>query len=77
MTAGSADITLPDDETDAYVLHAGTRIEGGRLVSSGGRVLGIVGRGIDLDEARRRAYALLERIDFAGGFSRTDIGVPH
>ncbi|AQP43715.1 phosphoribosylamine--glycine ligase [Tessaracoccus flavus] len=70
-------ITLPDDETDAYVLHAGTRIEGGRLVSSGGRVLGIVGRGADLDEARRLAYALLERIDFAGGFSRTDIGVPH
>ena len=70
-------IILPEDEVDAYVLHAGTRLEGKDLVSSGGRVLGIVGRGGDVDQARANAYALLEKIDFPGGFSRTDIGIPH
>ena len=70
-------ITLPEDEPHAYVLQAGTRLDGDQLVSSGGRVLGIVGRGADVDEARERAYGLLGQIDFPGGFSRTDIGVPH
>ena len=70
-------IVLPDDEVDAYVLHAGTRLDGDTLVAAGGRVLGIVGRGADVDAARAKAYGLLERIDFADGFSRTDIGVPH
>ena len=70
-------ITLPVDEADAYTLHAGTRLEGEQLVSSGGRVLGIVGRGASVQQARERAYGLLSQVDFPGGFSRTDIGVPH
>ncbi|SHI93357.1 phosphoribosylamine--glycine ligase [Tessaracoccus bendigoensis DSM 12906] len=70
-------ITLPPDGEDAYVLQAGTRLDGDRLVSSGGRVLGIVGRGSDVDAARAAAYRLLAGIDFPGGFHRTDIGVPH
>nr|WP_255436282.1 phosphoribosylamine--glycine ligase [Tessaracoccus sp. MC1756] len=74
--AGGA-INLPDDETDAYVLHAGTRLDGDQLVAAGGRVLGVVGRGADVDEARANAYGLLGRIDYADGFNRTDIGIPH
>lgn len=70
-------IVLPDDEDDAYVLHAGTTLVDGQLTASGGRVLGTIGRGADLDQARERAYAHLARIDFADGFHRTDIGVPH
>lgn len=70
-------IVLPADEDDAYVLHAGTKIVDGELTASGGRVLGIVGRGADLEQARKRAYAHLARIDFADGFHRTDIGIPH
>ncbi len=70
-------ITLPADEADGYVLHAGTRLDGVQLVSSGGRVLGIVGRGPDVEAARAAAYRLLAGIDFPGGFHRTDIGVPH
>ena len=70
-------IVLPEDEDDAYVLHAGTRLEGGSLVSAGGRVLGTVGRGADVDDARERAYGLLSRVDYADGFHRTDIGIPH
>ncbi|HJE51452.1 MAG TPA: phosphoribosylamine--glycine ligase [Tessaracoccus flavescens] len=71
------EIVLPDDEVDAYALHAGTRLDGDNLVAAGGRVLGIVGRGSDVDEARANAYAFLEKVDFPDGFSRSDIGVPH
>lgn len=70
-------IELPADEADAYVLQAGTRLDGDQLVSSGGRVLGIVGRGADVEQARQRAYALLEGVVLEGGFHRTDIGIPH
>ncbi len=75
--ASGGDIVLPQDEADAYVLHAGTRLDGNRLVAAGGRVLGIVGRGSDVGQARQRAYALLARIDYPQGFHRTDIGLPH
>lgn len=61
-------------DDDAYVLHSGTRrtIEGG-LISSGGRVLSVVGRGVDLGQARARAYALAGQIHLAGSRYRTDI----
>ena len=68
---------LPDDEDDAYVLHAGTRLDGDLLVAAGGRVLGTVGRGADVEEARARAYGILSRVEYADGFHRSDIGVPH
>lgn len=70
-------IGLPTDTEDAYVLQAGTALDDGRLVASGGRVLGTVGRGADLEAARRAAYAHLEQIDFPDGFHRSDIGIPH
>lgn len=70
-------IVLPDDEADAYVLQAGTRLDGDRLVAAGGRVLGTVGRGADVEAARERAYSLLARVGYADGFHRTDIGIPH
>ena len=80
--AGGA-IGLPDDEDDAYVLHAGTRLDGDRLVAAGGRVLGTVGRGVDVGEARERAYALRasRAWHYADGFHRAAAqpirGVPH
>ncbi len=56
------------------VLHAGTAVDGdGRVVSSGGRVLSVVGTGPDLAAARARAYAGVELIDLPGGHHRTDI----
>lgn len=75
--ATGGEIRLPEDRDDAYVLQAGTRLDGDTLVAAGGRVLGIVGRGADLAAAREEAYGLLAEVDFAGGFHRTDIGVPH
>jgi phosphoribosylamine---glycine ligase len=57
----------------AYVLQAGTASRGGRLVSSGGRVLDVVGTGPDVPQARAAAYAAAARIQLRGGWYRTDI----
>jgi phosphoribosylamine--glycine ligase len=57
----------------AWVLHAGTRLDGEAVVSAGGRVLSVVGLGTDLDDARRRAYAALAQVRLAGSHHRTDI----
>jgi phosphoribosylamine--glycine ligase len=55
------------------VLHAGTRADGDAIVSSGGRVLSVVGRGATLAEARERAYAGVALIDLPGSHHRSDI----
>ncbi|MBI2872894.1 MAG: phosphoribosylamine--glycine ligase [Chloroflexi bacterium] len=57
----------------ALVFHAGTATSDGSVVTSGGRVLTVVGRGRDLADARQRAYAAAKRITFQGAFYRTDI----
>ena len=56
-----------------HVLHAGTALADGVLVSAGGRVLSVVGTGPDLAAARAAAYAGVSRIDLAGAQHRTDI----
>jgi len=58
----------------AKVFHAGTARDGERLVASGGRVLAVTARGASVPEARERAYAAVDRIDFPSGFCRRDIG---
>jgi phosphoribosylamine---glycine ligase len=57
----------------ASVLHAGTARRGGQIVSAGGRVLSVVGTGVDLAAARATAYQALDRITLDGGQYRTDI----
>jgi phosphoribosylamine---glycine ligase len=58
----------------AYVLQAGTALSAaGSLVSSGGRVLNVVGTGTDLADARTAAYAAAEKIRMHGGWYRRDI----
>ena len=57
----------------ALVLHAGTALHGGRLVTNGGRVLNVVGVGATVDEARTAAYDAASRIHFAGMQIRKDI----
>jgi phosphoribosylamine--glycine ligase len=56
------------------VIQAGTASDGERLGASGGRVLAVTARGRSLGEARERAYKAVDRIDFADGFHRRDIG---
>jgi phosphoribosylamine--glycine ligase len=59
---------------DAKIFQAGTSLVGGKLVSSGGRVLNVTALGQTISEARERAYSAIEAIDFPGGFYRRDIG---
>jgi phosphoribosylamine---glycine ligase len=66
---------ITGSEADA-VLHAGTtRRDDGAIVSSGGRVLSVVGTGDDLAAARAAAYAVMSAIRLPGGHFRTDIGL--
>jgi phosphoribosylamine--glycine ligase len=58
-----------------YCFHAGTKFdESGRLVTNGGRVLGVTAKGADLKEARANAYAATEWVSFANKYKRNDIG---
>ena len=67
---------LDDLQEDSahQMFHAGTRRQGGAVVASGGRVLNATARGATLAEARARAYALADRVDWPGGYMRRDIG---
>lgn len=56
------------------IFHAGTRLEDGRLLADGGRVLNVTARGRTVAEAQHRAYEAIARIDWPGGFCRRDIG---
>ncbi len=58
----------------AKVFHAGTAMEGSRLIASGGRVLSVTARAASVTEARVRAYAAVDEISFPTGFCRRDIG---
>lgn len=56
-----------------YVFHAGTKFEGDKIVTNGGRVLGVTAKGADLKEARKNAYAATEWITFENKYMRNDI----
>ena len=58
----------------AVVYHAGTALKDGKLVTNGGRVLGVTALGKNLDEALDKAYAAVKKIDFENAHYRTDIG---
>ena len=66
---------LDDGSSDAEVLHAGTAERDGEIVTAGGRVLNVTALGATPGEARERAYAAAERIEFDGKQMRTDIAV--
>ena len=73
-TSSSGDgITGLDEVEDADVFHAATARSGGDFVTAGGRVLGVTALGARPGEARDRAYAAVERIQFDGRQARTDI----
>ncbi len=61
--------------TGAQVLHAGTAHNNkGQVIATGGRVLGIVGLGKDVAQARERAYGAVDSLNWPEGFCRRDIG---
>jgi len=57
-----------------YCFHAGTKFDGDRIVTNGGRVLGVTAKGKDLKEARENAYAATEWVQFENKYMRHDIG---
>jgi len=65
---------LPKNSDSGWVNHAGTKYEGGVLVSNGGRVLSCTGIGSNLQEAANMAYSLIEKIELSGSHYRRDIG---
>ena len=62
------------DKDGYYVFHAGTKFDGDKIVTNGGRVLGVVAKGENLKAARANAYKATEWIDFANKYKRNDIG---
>jgi phosphoribosylamine--glycine ligase len=65
---------LDNTDPDVQVFHAGTRREGGQVVTSGGRVLGVTAIGEALVQARNKAYQAVGKITFDGAYYRRDIG---
>lgn len=57
-----------------YVFHAGTALKDGKIVTNGGRVLGVTAKGATLKEARKNAYTATEWIQFENKYMRHDIG---
>ena len=69
-------ISIPSDleSHDCLIFHAGTRSDGGPLVTAGGRVLAVTALAPTLAEAADASRSGADRITFEGAFSRTDIG---
>jgi phosphoribosylamine--glycine ligase len=62
------------EKAGTKVFHAGTALDGGKLVANGGRVLNVTATGASIAEAQAKAYAAVDAIDFPTGFCRRDIG---
>jgi phosphoribosylamine--glycine ligase len=71
---GDAIADLPKDEDDVHVFHAGTALEDGKVLTSGGRVLCVTALGDKVKMAAERAYEMASRIRFDGMQYRKDIG---
>lgn len=68
-------IDVAESDPDVVVFHAGTKLDGSSLVTSGGRVLNVTAIGLTLEAARSKAYQAVEKIHFEGAHFRTDIGL--
>ena len=71
------EITFDNLDEDVVLCHAGTALKDNKLVTSGGRVLGVVAKGKDVEEARRKVYANAEKIRFEKMYYRKDIGIKY
>jgi len=62
------------DDSQGVVFHAGTKKEGDKIVTAGGRVLGVTGLGKGIEDAIKKTYSSVEKIKFDRCFFRRDIG---
>jgi len=63
-----------ENDFESIIIHAGTKLDGGKVLTNGGRVMGVVSLGATVKEAREKSYASLGKISFEGMGYRTDIG---
>ena len=68
-------IVLPETDSKSDIFVAGAKCEDGKLLSAGGRVLGVTAVSDTLENAIKDAYALTEKVEFENGFYRKDIGL--
>ena len=71
------EITFGALDEEILLCHAGTAEKDGKIVTSGGRVLGVCAKGADIEEARKKVYANVEKIKFEKMQYRTDIGIKY
>ncbi|MCI1958704.1 MAG: phosphoribosylamine--glycine ligase [Clostridia bacterium] len=64
-----------EKDKNIVIFHAGTAIKDGKFVTNGGRILGITALGKDIDEARKTAYAAVDKVNFEKKHFRHDIGI--
>lgn len=75
--AKGKEITIDDLDEGVMLCHAGTALKENKLVTSGGRVLGVCAKGQTLEEARKIAYQNVEKVKFDGAHYRKDIGIKY
>ena len=71
------EITIGELDEGVILCHAGTKIKDNKLVTDGGRVLGVCAKGDTIEAARQKAYKNVEKIQFDGMHYRTDIGIKY
>ncbi|MBE7088293.1 MAG: phosphoribosylamine--glycine ligase [Clostridiales bacterium] len=75
--AKGKEIEIGNLPQSVHLVHAGTAIKDGKLVTSGGRVLGVVAKGSDIENAREIAYSAVKAVKWENMHYRTDIGVKY
>lgn len=73
--AKGLEISIGDLDSGVTLYHAGTKFIDGKLVTNGGRVIGVTAKGKDIEEARKSAYANVKKINWKDMFYRSDIGI--
>lgn len=73
--AKGLEISIGELDEGVTLYHAGTKFAEGKLVTNGGRVIGVTAKGKDIEEARKLAYANVNKISWKDMFYRSDIGI--
>ncbi len=68
------ELDLPETDADSEIFVAGAKLDGDKLLSAGGRVLGVTAVAENLETAVKNAYTLTDKVGFENGFCRRDIG---
>ena len=71
------EMSFGDLDEEILLCHAGTKEKDGKIVTDGGRVLGVCAKGTDIEAARKKVYANVDKIAFDGMYYRKDIGIKY